>query len=402
MQLLSRLIGTHKLIVLGIYTFFLKYLTPKQRDVTRIMSACAQACHDLIPPDVINVMVRKIADEFVSDGVANEVAAAGINTIREICSRAPLSIDETLLQDLVEYKGSKAKGVNMAAKSLIALYRDVAPEMLKKKDRGKNAAIEVQGAKKEGRDSKRPQFGVENSVHGIAGIELLAKWKKQHGEGSENEGAYASWEVDDGSKEDDVDGEWVSMDSDKEYDVDMEDSDDEKNNAADKDKEPDSDLELSDDDEGTKVAKDQENKDIDSEAAFREFASTRILTPADFAKLQELRNEESVAEIMGIHKQDKREDLVDSNTLTGPIRYKQSREERLQKVLEGREGRDKYGSRRGKRDNVHSTTNREKERRKNFVMSIHKRSVRGKQKMSLRDKQKVLRAHITKQKKKGH
>ena len=122
MHLLSRLIGTHKLIVLGIYTFFLKYLTPKQRDVTRIMSACAQACHDLIPPEVITVMVRKIADEFVSDGVANEVAAAGLNTIREICSRAPLSIDEILLQDLVEYKGSKAKGVNMAAKSLIALY----------------------------------------------------------------------------------------------------------------------------------------------------------------------------------------------------------------------------------------------------------------------------------------
>ena len=105
---------------------------------------------------------------------------------------------------------------------------------------------------------------------------------------------------------------------------------------------------------------------------------------------------------MGIHKQDKREELVDASTLTGPIKYKQSREERLQKVLEGREGRDKFGSRRGKRDNMRSTTNREKERRKNFVMSIHKRSVRGKQKMSLRDKQKVLRAHITKQKKKGY
>ena len=94
----------------------------------------------------------------------------------------PLAIDEILLQDLVEYKGSKAKGVNMAAKSLIALYRDVAPEMLKKKDRGKNAAMEVQEAKKGGKDSKRPQFGADNSVQGIAGIELLAKWKKEHGD----------------------------------------------------------------------------------------------------------------------------------------------------------------------------------------------------------------------------
>ncbi|KAJ4171251.1 Severe Depolymerization of Actin, partial [Fusarium falciforme] len=160
----------------------------------------------------------------------------------------------------------------MAAKSLIALYRDVAPEMLKKKDRGKNAAMEVQEAKKGGKDSKRPQFGADNSVQGIAGIELLAKWKKEHGEESENEDADANWEVDVDSEEDDVDGEWVTMDSDKEYDVDMEDSDDEKDNA--KGKESDSDLELSDDDDEKEVKDEQEDADIDPEAAFREIAST--------------------------------------------------------------------------------------------------------------------------------
>ena len=76
---------------------------------------------------------RKIADEFVSDGVAAEVASAGINTIREILARAPLAIDAPLLQDLTEYKGSKSKAVMMAARSLISLYREVAPEMLLKK-----------------------------------------------------------------------------------------------------------------------------------------------------------------------------------------------------------------------------------------------------------------------------
>ena len=78
MNLISRLIGTHKLIVLGVYTFFLKYLTPKQRNVTQIMAAAAQASHDLVPPESIQIVVRKIADEFVSDGVAAEVASAGI------------------------------------------------------------------------------------------------------------------------------------------------------------------------------------------------------------------------------------------------------------------------------------------------------------------------------------
>lgn len=400
MQLLSRLIGTHKLVVLGIYTFFLKYLTPKQRDVTRIMAASAQACHDLIPPENLHLLVRKIADEFVSDGVASEVAAVGLNTIREICTRAPLAIDETLLQDLVEYRGSKAKGVNIAAKGLITLYREVAPEMLKKKDRGKTVSMELQEAKRGGLEFKKLQFGIENNnVEGIAGIELLAKWKKDHvsegaDDGDDND---ANWEVDEvfGSDGESVDGEWVKIDSDKEYDIDMEDSDKEDN---DKKTGETSDLDLSDDEDGKKEVE-EPAKLMDAETAFRELASSRILTPADFLKLQELRTEEGVARLMGVKNN---EELVDASRLTGPIsKYKQTREERLEKVLEGREGRDKFGSRRGKRENARSTTNREKERKKNFVMMIHKKAVFGKQKMSLRDKQKVLREHIKKQKRKG-
>ncbi|SCU90140.1 LAMI_0E00782g1_1 [Lachancea mirantina] len=381
LQLLSRLIGTHKLIVLGVYTFFLKYLTPKQRDVTKIMAAAAQASHELVPPETIFVMVRKIADEFVSDGVASEVAAAGLNTIREICSRAPLAMDETLLQDLTEYKGSKAKGVSMAAKSLISLYREVAPDMLKRKDRGKTAAMELQSAQRQGRDFERPQFGIENSVQGIAGIELLAKWKKENEEGNEagEEADDNNWEVaENESEENDSDeGDWVVMEDDKEYDVDMGVSDDEKNPDSEERAQP---------------------KAMSSEEAFVELASNRILTPADFAKLQELRTEQGVARLMG----NRNEETVDSDRLVGPVKHKNTKEERLQSVLEGREGREKFGSRKGRREAARSTTNREKERRKNYVMMIHKRSVKGKQKMSLRDRQKLLKAHTTKQKKRGH
>ncbi|SCU99401.1 LAFA_0G23838g1_1 [Lachancea sp. 'fantastica'] len=380
MQLLSRLIGTHKLTVLGIYSFFLKYLTPKQRDVTKILAAAAQSSHDMVPPENIADLVRKIADEFVSDGVASEVAAAGLNTIREICSRAPLAIDETLLQDLTEYKGSKAKGVSMAAKGLVALYREVAPDMLKRKDRGKVASMQLQESAREGRDSKRPQFGVENNVQGIAGIELLAQWKKKQEDanGQEvDEDDDQNWEVEDAedNEDEEIDGEWVTVDSDKEYDVDMSDSDDEKEKPEAK----------------------EEN--LDPETAFRDLASSRVLTPADFAKLQELRTEQGVARLMGV----RNEETVDSDRLVGPLKHrKATKDERIASIMEGREGREKFGSRKSKRDQQRSTTNREKERKKNFVMMIHKRSVKGKQKMSLRDRQKVLRQHITKQKKKGH
>ena len=44
-------------------------------------------------------------------------------------------MDDTLLQDLVQYKSYKDKGVTMAAKSLMALYREKDPSLLAKKDR---------------------------------------------------------------------------------------------------------------------------------------------------------------------------------------------------------------------------------------------------------------------------
>ncbi|CDR37590.1 CYFA0S01e12838g1_1 [Cyberlindnera fabianii] len=412
MNLVSRLIGTHKLTILGIYTFFLKYLTPKQRDVTQIMAAAAQASHDLVPPESISIVVRKIADEFVSDGVAPEVAAAGINTIREILARNPLAIEETLLHDLTEYKGSKSKPVNIAAKSLISLYREVAPEMLKRKDRGKTATMEISAGEKKG----LPQFGVQNDTQGIPGIELLIQWRKEQGlEGNDDENDAAAWEVDDEEIDSsDIEGDWVTVESDKEYDIsDDEDEKMEDSKADEKDaedNESDSDLDLSDDDDADEKEEKQNEEDkdqvinkltsLDPDSAFRELASTRILTPADFQKIQELRTQAGLEKIMGT-KNLRNEDGVESSSLVGPVKYKQLREERIAHAQEGREDRDKFGSRRGKRDAPHSTTNREKARKKNFLMTIHKRDVRGKAKMSLRDKQKVLKAHITKQKKKG-
>ena len=42
-------------------------------------------------------------------------------------------MDETLMRDLAQYKSYKDKGVMMAARSLIALYRASNPELLHKK-----------------------------------------------------------------------------------------------------------------------------------------------------------------------------------------------------------------------------------------------------------------------------
>ena len=47
------------------------------------------------------------------------------------------------LQDLTAYKKYKEKAVASAARSLITLFREIAPYMLEKKDRGRGADLEA-------------------------------------------------------------------------------------------------------------------------------------------------------------------------------------------------------------------------------------------------------------------
>jgi protein SDA1 len=135
MQLLSRVMATHKLCVLGFYTYIIKYLLHRQLRVPAILVALAQSVHDLTPPDAVTPVIRKLAQEFVHPGVASEVIAAGLNAMREICRRQPWSMEEDLLGDLIEYRKSRDKGVTAAARGLLQLYREVNPGMLKRRER---------------------------------------------------------------------------------------------------------------------------------------------------------------------------------------------------------------------------------------------------------------------------
>jgi len=61
----------------------------------------------------------------------------GINALREMCVRAPLMLDKFHLNYVADFKKFKNKNVVSAAKSLINLYRDMNPLLLKKEHRGR-------------------------------------------------------------------------------------------------------------------------------------------------------------------------------------------------------------------------------------------------------------------------
>ncbi|EON97830.1 putative sda1 domain-containing protein [Phaeoacremonium minimum UCRPA7] len=401
LQLVTRLVGLHKLTVVSLYSWFSKYLTPRQQSVTSFLASLAQGTHNLVPPDALEPLVLKIANEFVSEGSASEVASAGLNAIREICVRQPLAMTETLLQDLVQYRKSKDKGVMMAAKGLLSLYREVGADLLKKRDRGKEAAMGLRSG-----ELKQIKFG-EQEAGGIEGLELLAKWKEEQkkrkreekglkeGENvndSDNDSFNSSdWEVESVDSSDS--GGWIAVSSESE--------DDEPVSKRPR--------------QGSSEAPDlvDENKENLEEAArLSKLAETTILTPADLAKLQELRMEANLDKALG--NRSKRQNEAQARHADDPLTAEQielpaklrklTKEERVALAKEGKPNREEHKStqaiRKSKKDaEGKSTTNKEKARKKNFLMTIGK--AKRKNKRSLVETKKVLQGHIERSKNGG-
>ncbi|KAI2087270.1 Severe Depolymerization of Actin [Ophidiomyces ophidiicola] len=409
LQLVSRLVGLHKLTVIQLYSYFLKYLTPKQPSVTSFLASLAQSTHSLVPPDVLEPLITKIANEFVSEAAAAEVASAGLNAIREICVRQPLAMNDTLLQDLVMYKKSKDKGVMMAAKGLLALYREVAAELLKKKDRGKDASIALRTGER-----KERRYG-EEEVGEIEGIELLEKWKEEQrrekrreqglpsdgetGEESQNDDDWAAWDV----EEDDSDesGGWIDVQSD--VDIELSDSDDEPPAVK-----------------KQKIENGDEQGQAQSEAPTAKtskLATTKILTPADLAKLAELRAASSVSALVRGPRSAKKQaatngarhiddplTAVEIEGLASLSAGKATREEKIAHMNESKTDRSEFKSKMARKKEKKetqgkSTTNREKARKKNFLMTLGK--AKSKNKRSLVETRATLLAHKERSKRGG-
>ncbi|KAF2485744.1 SDA1-domain-containing protein [Neohortaea acidophila] len=438
LQLVSRLVGLHKLTLLPLYSYFIKFLSPRQPSVTSFLASLAQGTHNLVPPDVLEPLVQKIANEFVSEAAAAEVASAGLNAIREMCARQPLAMSETLLQDLVQYRKSKDKGVQMAARGLLSLYREVGAGMLRKRDRGRDSTLKLRSGDMEA----HRRFGfVEDG--GIEGLELLEKWKEEQGVEDEEEDEAKGWENWDAqSDSSESSGGWVNVESDGE-DIDVSDSEEEREKAAAAKKQKAKTEEVKDSDKENVAATAPQDDNTDAktpdpsrntaslepeaalkreEARISKLATTRILTPADLAKLHELRTAAAVTSALPATKRRKLQqaaqqaarhgdDALTSADIEGlaSLSHKASKEEKIRMArgervdgvqTEKNDHRSTTARRKEKKASEgKSTTNREKARKKNFLMTLGKAKRKGKR--SLVEHRKVLKAHVERGKKGG-
>jgi len=430
LQLVSRLVGLHQLTLLPLYSYFIKFLTPKQPNVTSFLASLAQSTHSLVPPDELEPLVQKIANEFVSEAAAAEVASAGLNAIREICVRQPSAMNETLLQDLVQYQKSKDKGVQMAARGLRALYREVAADMLRKRDRGRDAALKLRAGDME----HHTRFGLVQEG-GIEGLELLEKWKEEQGLDEEEDEAkgWENWDAQSDNSE--SSGGWINVESEGE-DIDVSDSEDEKTKAVTKkaakeqqakDSDKENDAGVQDEDATKRKATESlepEAAVVREEARISKLATTRILTPADLAKLQELRTAAAVTSNMPSTKRRKlqqaaaqtsakrhNDDGLTSADIEGlaSLSHKATKDEKI-RMAKGERGdgdqtekndhRSTTARRKEKKASEgKSTTNKEKARKKNFMMTLGKAKRKGKR--SLGEHRKILKAHVERSKRGG-
>nr|pir hypothetical protein Y39B6B.a [imported] - Caenorhabditis elegans [Caenorhabditis elegans] len=268
-KFLAKSIFTSKYSLQNFSTYLEKFLQPKQRDVTKILLYAAQACHEMVPPDTVEQLIRVIANNFVTDRNSPEAMTVGINAIREILSNCPFAATEELLRDLSEYKTYKNKNVSMAARSLITLFRAVNPKLLARKDRGKpqekGTKWHVSSRIFNDEDEEYNGFARPKVHDFISGAEILdedaADGEQGHLEedGTDSELDVSDVDTDDVDTDDDADEpvakkkrvEQKSVENDAESDADDEEIEDEE--------------EMDDEEEEIEIS-DEEEEEIDDEA----------------------------------------------------------------------------------------------------------------------------------------
>jgi len=358
-DLVSRLIGIHKLLVLNFYPFMKRFLQPHQREVTRLLLYLAQGSHEVVPPESVEEVLKAIANNFIAERNSAEVMAVGLNAVREMCSRCPLAMGEDLLQDLVQYKGHRDKAVMMAARSLIGLFRKTNPEMLHRKDRGRP----TEGQK----ELKVMKYGDEGAVEFIEGAEIIPDMDAKKEEQDE-------WDEASGD-EDMSDDEWV-------------------------------DVHHSSDEEEDKPKEETPEELQEKRRQALEVSSTRIMTDEDFKLLtsRQISKDTTASKSKPGTRKRKRDDAfkdpTDSLPKIGDIemvhkRKAHDKESKLATSKEGRDGREKYSHGPQKMNEFASTTNKDKLKMKPFTMvkyRIRRRTV----KRSFKEKQVALRNSLIK------
>jgi len=305
MNFVTRLVGNHQLLLLPLYSFLAKYLSGHQRDVTAVLAYTVQACHEYVPPDEAYTLLKTIAHNFITERCSEEQMAVGINAARAICTRVPsvMSVEESdetagstvmdieaFARDLAAYSNHRDRSVSIAGKSWTNFVREVNPGLLQGRDRGlKGTAMHKAGA-------KPLRYGEQRTAMGVEGADLLAEYEAKKRAARRRKKAQPDGEADAASDDDDG---WEEVEEDDGVD----DSDDESApNLVLLGKDNEVIDEAGDNASATEVAAETAEEAEDEEEVLdvskmspaerqklkQEMSSTRIFSASDFEKMRRL------------------------------------------------------------------------------------------------------------------
>lgn len=431
LDVVSRLIGLHSLFLLNFYPYIQRFLQPHQREVTKLLQFIAQASHELVPPDMLEPLLKTLANNFITERNSADVMAIGLNTVREICTRCPLAMNEDLLEDLTRYKQYKERSVMMAAHSLIGTFRRIMPDLLRRKDRGRPTEANVM--------VKSSKYGEIQASEFIPGAEVLY-----------DEPADENAEENDSDEEDD--DEWVDVSGSSEEEISDEEVSEEEiddESTADLDETAKSSISENKDDktlphsennstqdtcaadsgerktesfsrkknaltkqqkkaqklEKKAKYKSEKNEELTAErkAKASVISAERLLTDKDFRKIDVALAKQDVTYVKRGAKRtrdqveaDQGGELVKLSDIENIYKKrKHDKAARQKSVKKGQQERDKFGFKDRRQNPLCSTTNREK--RKGKAFSMLKQKLRTKVKRSFREKQIALKNHLLKQ-----
>ncbi len=420
MNFVTRLVGNHELLLLNLYPFLQNYMGGQQRDVTGILAYTVQACHPSVPPDEVYGILKTIAHNFVTERCSEEQMAVGINAIRAICARVPSVLSkeesressgatamdvEAFVRDIAAYSNHRDRSVGIAGKAFTNFIRETYPSLLQGKDRG------LKGSALHRAKAKPMRYGEQTISSGVEGADLLIEYeskkaaylRKMQEEGAEDgDEEEADEEVDEeeteGLEEPEEDGSEDMNEADDDEEGDNGDEEAPELVVVDK-----TDAILKDTDGEPDVIDLSKMTTQERDALKQHVSSTRVFSAADFLKMRKLvererrvmqdpreaaRRKRAIAkgEEFDALSDDEDSDGADSDDdakirvkgavdavdiMAESTRKRQTKADKLQKVLEGRQ---KFES----KDRAGGSTNTEKQRRKNFLMSKSSRSAQAK------------------------
>lgn len=353
---------------------------------------------------------------------ASSSAAAGLLMDDSTAATAAITMDmEAFARDLAAYATHRDRSVGIAGKAWLNFVREVHPALLSSKDRGLKGSGLV---KFYGGQTQPVRYGEHVAAAGVDGADLLVEYEARKRAAqlkSKNNGSDENSNDDDEKDEDDDENDEI-MDSGSWEEVDGDDAD----NADDNDSEGWEDVEEEEnetDDAPTLIPLDSDGKPLVGEThestdvenipnvakmtkaqrdtLKQQVSSTRIFSASDFAKMKKLVERENRAkfdpreaarrkraiargqefEALSESESDDDSENGDNVNIKGTVnpedimamatRKRQSKADKLEKVLSGRsqfETKKREGG----------STNIEKKRKKNFIMSKFSQEARSK------------------------